>query len=234
MEKSERIVIRGVVSRDPELSRTDKGKLFTRVNVAADEVQIEGAKMNAQDHKWQNAVFWGVDAADQVAQLKAGAQVAIEGKRVVREYTGRDGQPKVSTEIHSPTLTLEKAPKERVEGVAVEMKGAVVYDPELKASSGNKYYTMVTVQPENGTDKVRAVFFGDEAKDVARSVKKGMTIGLEGNLVEKEYTNREGVQTKGLEVQRASWTMEKATEKSVKQPPAKQAARGRQNEQGLG
>jgi single-stranded DNA-binding protein len=206
MEKlaSERIAIRGVVSRDPELNRTPKGKVFARVNLAVDEVQIDGKKENAGNYKWQTAVFWGVDAADKVAQLKAGTQVFVEGERVVRQYEGRDGQMRVSDEIHQAAVTVEKAPREKVAGVAIDMKGEVLYAPELKASTGSKFYTTITIQPETGRDKVRAVFFGEEAMSLARTVHRGDKVALKGELVEKEYTNREGTPTKSLEVQKAS------------------------------
>src|SRR5688572_24873266 len=56
---NERIAIRGTVTRDPELSTTPKGKIYTRINVAADEVTIDGNKMNASENKYQSVVFWG-------------------------------------------------------------------------------------------------------------------------------------------------------------------------------
>jgi single-stranded DNA-binding protein len=205
MEKpTERIAIRGVVSRDPELNRTSKGKVFARVSLAADEVQIDGEKRQARDFKWQTAVFWGVDAADKVAQLKTGTQVFVEGERVVRQYEGRGGQMRVSDEIHQASLTVEKGPREKVAGVPIDMKGEVLYAPELKASTGNKFYTTITIQPDTGRDKVRAVFFGEEAMSLARTVHRGDKVALKGELVEKEYTNREGMPTKSLEVQKAS------------------------------
>jgi single-stranded DNA-binding protein len=53
-------------------------------------------------------------------------------------------------------------------------------------------------------DKVRAVFFGEEAMSLARTIHRGDKVALKGELVEKEYTNREGTPTKSLEVQKAS------------------------------
>ena len=76
---NERIAIRGTVTRDPELSTTPKGKIYTRINVAADEVTIGGNKVNASENKYQSVVFWGVDAVDKVKEVKQGAQVAVHG-----------------------------------------------------------------------------------------------------------------------------------------------------------
>jgi single-stranded DNA-binding protein len=203
---NDRIAIRGTVTRDPELNTTSRGKLYTRINVAADEVTIGGNAVSAQDNKYQSVVFWGVDAVDMVKGLKQGAQVSVTGDRVVRQVEGRDGQMRVFSEIHHGLLAIDKQPRERSPGVAVEMKGQVVYEPELKAVPGSsgKFYTVITIRPENSTDKIRAPFFGDDAVELARAVKKGSEVELKGELVEREYTNRQGVQTKGMEIQKAT------------------------------
>src|SRR5688572_3734846 len=119
---NERISIRGTVTRDPELSTTPKGKIYTRINVAVDEVTIADRKMNPDEHKYQSLVFWGVDAVDKVAAVKKGAQVAVSGDRVVRQVEGRDGQMRVFSEIQRGALKIEKQPREKVQGIATEMK----------------------------------------------------------------------------------------------------------------
>jgi single-stranded DNA-binding protein len=204
--ENDRIAIRGTVTRDPELSTTNRGKLYTRINVAADEVSVGGRDVNPQDHKYQNIVFWGVDAVDKVSEVKQGAQVSVSGEHVVRQAEGRDGQMRTFSEIHHASLSIDRPPRDKVAGVAIEMKGEVLYEPELKAVPGStgKFYTVITIRPENGSDRVRAPFFGDDAVELARAVRKGAQVSLKGELVEREYTNREGVQTKGLEVQKAS------------------------------
>jgi single-stranded DNA-binding protein len=203
---NEQIAIRGTVTRDPELNTTSRGKIYTRINVAADEVTIGGSAVAAREHKYQSVVFWGVDAFDMVREVKQGAQVSVSGDRVVRQAEGRDGQMRVFSEIHHGSLSIDKQPREKVPGVAVEMKGQVAYEPELKAIPGSsgKFYTVITIRPDDGSDKVRAPFFGEDAVELARAVKKGSEVELKGELVEREYTNREGVQTKGLEIQKAS------------------------------
>lgn len=227
MEKNDRIAVRGFVTRDPELSRTERGKLYTRVNIAADQVSIGDAKVSARENRFHSVVYWGVDAVDKVDQLKAGAEVSASGEHVLRQFEGQDGTMKVSSEIHRPQLTLEKAPRERLPGVPVEMKGEVLYDPELRLSGRQAFYTTVTIRPDNGGDKVRAVFFGDDAANFARSLRKGAQVEVKGELVEKEYTNREGVQTKALEIQKASLqTLER--NRSAERP------RERDVDQGLG
>lgn len=227
MEKNEGIAVRGFVTRDPELSRTERGKLYTRINIAADQVSIGESKVNPQENRFHTAVYWGVDAVDKVDQLKAGAEVSVSGEHVLRQFEGLDGTMKASSEIHRPELTLEKAPREKVQGVPVEMKGEVLYDPELRATARQSFYTTVTIRPDNGGDKVRAAFFGDEAMKFARLLTKGARVEVKGELVEREYMNREGQPAKGLEIQKASLrTLEK--DHSMERP------RERDADQGLG
>ena len=152
--------------------------------------------MAAREHKYQSVVFWGVDAFDMVREVKQGAQVSVSGDRVVRQAEGRDGQMRVFL-VNPPRVTSAstKQPREKVPGVAVEMKGQVAYEPELKAVPGSsgKFYTVITIRPDDGSDKIRAPFFGEDAVELARAVKKGSEVELKGELVEREYTNREGV-----------------------------------------
>ena len=229
---NERIAIRGTVTRQPELSTSPKGKIYTRINVAADEVTIGGNKVSPTENKYQSVVFWGVEAVDKVKEVKQGAQVAVTGQRVVRQAEGRDGQMRVFSEIHRGSLTIEKQPREKVQGVPVELKGEVLYDPELKAvpASPGKFYTVVTIRPENGAEKVRAAFFGDEALDLARSVKRGSQVLVKGEMVEREYINREGLTAKSLELQRADM---RVLENGQSMGP-KTAALVRQADEGLG
>jgi single-stranded DNA-binding protein len=206
MDKSERIAAKGTVTNEPKVNSTDKGKLYTRITIAADTVSIDGRPVKAEDHKWQTAVFWGVDAVDRVNEVRQGAVVSIEGDHKVRQVEGReDGKMREFSEIHHGALQIEKQPRERVAGVPVELKGEVLYDPELKGMAGRpgQFYTVVTVRPENTEDKVRAPFFGDEAVAIARSVRKGAEVSLKGELVQREYTNAKGVQTTGMELQKA-------------------------------
>jgi len=146
MDKSE-ISIRGTVAQKPELNRTSTGKVFTRINVAADEVSVDGQKIDAKENKWHSVVFWSADAVDMSTNVKQGPQVAVNGQQVIRQAESRvNGEMKTFSEIHRAQLTIEKEPKPRAKGVDVEMKGEVLYDPELKASANGKYYTTVTIR----------------------------------------------------------------------------------------
>ena len=233
MEKQnqERIAIKGTITRDAAVSRTEKGKLFTRLNIAADEVTIGGRKVSAEEHKWQTAVFWGVDAVDK-GDLKKGTQVSLEGDRVLRPVEGHDKEMRTFSEIHHGDLKIEKLPRERPQGVPVNMTGEVLYDPELKATPRNSYYTLVTIRPQDSSDKVRAVFYGAEAMEHARTVRRGAQVQISGQLVEQEYTNpRDGAQTKGYEIHKGELQLldkQRATER-----PGAHQHQQRESEQNL-
>jgi single-stranded DNA-binding protein len=222
MDQPERIAVKGTVTQEPKVGQTDKGKLYTRISIAADEVVIDGRKVKADANKWHTAVFWGVDAVDRANDVKQGAQISIEGDRKVRQAEGRDGKMREFSEIHHGSLQIERQPREKVSGVPVELKGEVLYDPELKAAAGRQgqYYTVLTIRPEqNNEEKVRAAFFGKDAMEVARSVRKGADVSLKGELVEREYTNNKGEQVRGVELLGAKMLPEKQLATSRPQQP---------------
>jgi single-stranded DNA-binding protein len=198
-EAPEMISVVGTITRDAELGRTDRGKLYTRLHIAADEVTIDGQKADPAANKWQNAVFWGIDAKDK-ASLKQGTQVSITGERLVRQVERRDGSGmQTFAEIHRGELEVLKVPKERPPGVPIDMKAEVLYDPEFQSTANGQFYTRVHLRPENGGEKMTATFWGQDAEDVARSLRKGAPVAVKGELVVREY-EKGGNPVKAFEV----------------------------------
>jgi single-strand DNA-binding protein len=213
----QKIEARGTVVRDPELRTTSSGNVLTRVTIAADEVMHDGEKVDAKQNKWQTAVFWGQDAKDYAQNIKKGAQVRLVGDLVRREYTDKDGERRSTAEIQRGRLVVEPA-KERVTGPRIEAKGTVVRDPELKTTSNGKAFARITVAADELTRDGQAldpkenkwqnaVFWGKEAEQYARSVKKGSGVRLCGELVQREYTDSNGAKRISNEIHRGTLEM---------------------------
>jgi single-strand DNA-binding protein len=207
-----KIEAKGTVVRDPELRRTPKGKLVAEVTIAADEVMLDGVKLDAGEHKWQTGVFWGADATEVVEKAKQGAKVLLSGERKVREYQ-KDGETRTNAEIHRGTLEVLAPPREK--GKPIELKGVVINSPELMQTKSGKFFTRVTVEPTvlrvdgqerdpktNGPET--AVFWDKDATEYARTVKKGMEVAIAGQLTSREYTDRAGEAKTASEIQKAS------------------------------
>jgi single-stranded DNA-binding protein len=163
-------------------------------------------------------VFWGLDAKKCVDEVKKGATVRLEGKKVVREYA-KDGELRMSHEIHRPRggkLSLEviSAGREQHPGNPIEVKGIVKYDPELKMSPGGKVYMRITVEASEvkldgqevdakSNQKQTAVFWEKAAENLAATVKRGMPVAIKGELVTREYEDREHNRKTGSEIHKA-------------------------------
>ena len=89
--------------------------------------------------------------------------------------------------------------------------GRVGQEPEVKDfESGNKittislavaeHYTNRDGQDKENTTWFRVLFFGKAAKTIQDYVHKGDALYVEGSVVQREYTNRDGVKVSTWEV----------------------------------
>ena len=89
--------------------------------------------------------------------------------------------------------------------------GRVGQEPEVKDfESGNKittislavaeHYTNRDGQDKENTPWFRVLFFGKAAKTIQDYVHKGDALYVEGSVVQREYTNRDGVKVSTWEV----------------------------------
>jgi single-strand DNA-binding protein len=202
----QKIEAKGRVIRDPETKKTSNGRLLARVTVAADEVSRNGNPIDLEENKWQVAVFWGKEAEEISKGIKKGALVRISGEETSRQYEDRNGHMKSTTELTAATV-------EKLEP-RMEIIGNLVRDPELRTISNGDVMVRISV----AADEVKkegapldpsqnkfhtAVFWGEEAKQYADTLKKGAHVQLTGDLVTREYEGKEGPRT-SFEIQRGS------------------------------
>ena len=97
-----RVIVMGRLVRDPELRRTQSGTAVTSVRIAVD-----------RDFKDQNgekqADFFDVVAWKSTAEFVAkyftkGRMAVVEGRLQTREWTDRNGNKRVTTEIVADTV----------------------------------------------------------------------------------------------------------------------------------
>lgn len=202
MDQQVRIEAKGIVVGDPELKRTPKGRILTKLTIAASEVARDGQQLDPEQNKWQTAVFWGLEAVDVAEKVKKGTEVRLAGDLVPREFTDKEGNQRTVSEIRNGSFEVLNPPKERQPGTPVELTGVVERDPDLLMTQSGKVLTRVTVgvtdvQKGNdhlaaGTDRVTAVFWEKTAKEFAQNLKKGTQVSLAGELVKREYQDKDG------------------------------------------
>jgi single-stranded DNA-binding protein len=204
----QRIEAKGRVAKDVEFKNSRSGRPLARVTVAADEVSRNGTPINPEANKWQVAVFWGKEAEEIGRTIKKGALVRISGDETSRQYEGKDGNMKETTELTAATV-------ERLEP-RMEILGNVVREPELKPVGRND---TPMLRVSIAADQVKkegteldpaqnkfhtAIFWGEEAVQYGKTVHKGARVELSGDLVTREYEGKDGSNRTSFEIQRGT------------------------------
>jgi single-strand DNA-binding protein len=83
---------------DPEVRYTQANKAVTSFRIATtDKWERDGQKNESTE--WHNIVCWGFTAEAAADQLRKGQLVSVSGKLQTREWEGKDGNKRFTTEI---------------------------------------------------------------------------------------------------------------------------------------
>lgn len=87
----------GYLGADPEI-REYRGASFVKLRLATQERQ----KNNAMTTTWHTVLFWGEEKARMIStQLIRGSHLLIEGSLDYKEYTNRNGETFLQTQINA-------------------------------------------------------------------------------------------------------------------------------------
>jgi single stranded DNA-binding protein len=208
MEQKNQVEARGTVIRNPDVRETGKGKTFTRFTIAADEVSRDGEKLDPEIHKWHTVLLWGEN------DINKGDRVRVSGEEVMRQYEDRQGDMRTAAEIHNASVEILERRKAPEIEAPIEAVGNVVKDPELRTTANGKLVARISIAADevklNGesidaqANKWQtAVFWGDKARQLGETVKKGMPVRISGELVARSYTGQDGATKSAVEIHRA-------------------------------
>lgn len=93
-----RVQLMGNLGKDPEVREFDGGKKMARFSIATNERFGYGDGQFKEDTQWHGIVAWG-RTAEEAAQLRKGARIALEGRLVHRSYETKDGQKRYVSEV---------------------------------------------------------------------------------------------------------------------------------------
>lgn len=96
----------GNLCNAPEVRNTESGKKLARFSVATNEQYKNAKGERVTETQWHNLIAWGKVAEIAEKFLGKGAEVAIEGKLVNRNYTDKEGNKKYITEIQVTELLM--------------------------------------------------------------------------------------------------------------------------------
>lgn len=103
----------GNLGSAPEMINTQQGKKGARFSVATNESYRNNQGEKITETHWHRVIAWGKTAEIAEKYLGKGAEVALEGKLVHRNYTDKEGNKKHVTEVQvSEILLLNKRSEE--------------------------------------------------------------------------------------------------------------------------
>ncbi|MEO6584341.1 MAG: single-stranded DNA-binding protein [Ferruginibacter sp.] len=96
----------GNVGNQPDIRTTESGKKLVRFSVATNESYKNSQGERVTETQWHTLVAWGKLAEIAEKHLNKGAEVAIEGKLINRNYMDKEGIKKYVSEIQVNELLL--------------------------------------------------------------------------------------------------------------------------------
>lgn len=112
MASFNKITICGYLGRDPELKYTPQGKAVCNFSIATTEKRKD-ASGEAQDQTtWFRVTCWERTAEACNQYLSKGAQVFVEGRLRLEEYTDRDGNKRSNLEVNATDIQFLNTKRE--------------------------------------------------------------------------------------------------------------------------
>ena len=100
----------GRLTADPQLRSTTSGAQVASFSVATNRVWNDPSGAKKESTEFHNIVVWGRQAEVASRFLVKGSLVLIEGRLQTREWEGKDGQKRRTTEIVCERLQLGPRP----------------------------------------------------------------------------------------------------------------------------
>ncbi len=117
-----RVTIVGRLTRDPELHDTASGGKLSNLRIVTDEFRRDAEGNRKEDVQYHSVVAFGRLGEICADYLRKGRLVYVEGKLRTREWDGKDGLHRYTTEIVADTMKM-LSPRPN-DGVATETEDA--------------------------------------------------------------------------------------------------------------
>ena len=101
-----KVIIIGLVGRDPEMRFTPSGRPVTSFSVATSRTWVSAEGERRDDTEWFNVVAWGNLAEICKAHLTKGQQVYVEGRLQTRGWEDEGGKKHFRTELVANEMIL--------------------------------------------------------------------------------------------------------------------------------
>lgn len=101
-----KVIIIGVVGRDPEIRYTPNGRPVTSFSVATSRSWVSAEGERREETEWFNVVAWGTLAEICKQHLTRNQQVYVEGRLQTRGWEDEHGKKHFRTEVVASEMIL--------------------------------------------------------------------------------------------------------------------------------
>ena len=128
----QKVIVVGRLGRDPETRFTGGGTAVANFTVATDDHYKDKNGERKKKTEWHKIVVWGKQGEIAQQFLRKGSLVLVEGKLETREWEGKDGTKRSTTEIRCDNFKMlerkPEAPAQPAPGsIAGELQAAGVW-----------------------------------------------------------------------------------------------------------
>lgn len=212
----------GHLTEDPQVRQTPSGQTVGDLNIVTKQKFINVSGQVQQGTSYHSVVVWRGLADISSRFLKKGSQVYIAGRIQTDEWEDQNtGQKRYKTRITADDLILLD-PKNPHQPISADSKvagglnnaqivGNVTRDPELRQTpNGDSVVsfgvaTNFTWKSRDGQDQEKTEFhnvvaWGDIAKSIAETVKKGRKMYVSGRLQTRSWETPDGQKRYATEI----------------------------------
>ncbi len=119
-----KVFILGRLTADPQLRATAGGTQVATFSLATNRVWTDPSGAKKEAVEYHNIVVWGRQAEVASRFLTKGSIALVEGRLQTRDWEGKDGQKRKTTEIISERLQLGPKPQGAGKSAHDDMKDA--------------------------------------------------------------------------------------------------------------
>ena len=127
-----KVILVGNLGRDAELRYTPGGAAVATLNLATTEVWNDRNNQRQEKTEWHRIVLWGKTAESLQEYLTKGKQIYVEGRLQTRDWEGKDGQKRTSTEVVAERVQFMS----RTKGAGAGAPAAMASAPAFAEDSG--------------------------------------------------------------------------------------------------
>ena len=152
------VTLCGRLTRDPEIRTLESGSVVATFSLATNEYWTDKQGVKQEKVEFHNIVIWGKLAEVAGEYLMKGQECLIQGKLQTREYQGKDGVDRRTTEVVASFLQLgQRAGGNRAPAPTDDGRNAGRATPEEEAKM--EHDTMSQLDEEEDEIRIEDVPF---------------------------------------------------------------------------